>query len=377
MHFPPTVLTPDERSLRASVREFLHDERSRIGSGSTNFGGGSDREFSRRLADRGWVGMSIPTEFGGHGRTAVDRFVVVTELLAAGAPVSAHWIADRQTAPSILKFGTDAQKRCFLPRIAKAECTFCIGMSEPDSGSDLASIRTAATRTDGGWLLTGTKVWTSGAHEADFVLVLCRTSPLGENRHEGMSQLIVDLTSPGVAVNPIISMNGAHHFNEVVFDQVFVPDDLLLGEEGQGWRQVNSELAYERSGPDRWLSTYGLFRAFLGSNADTTSDAVTNAVGRIAARYRTLHNLSLSVARMIDEGGAPAAEAALVKDLGTVFEKQVAETVRDLAGISPDIDAPETEAGILADAIFSLPALTIRGGTTEILRGAAAKELIR
>ena len=150
MHFPPTVLTPDERSLRASVREFLHDERSRIGSGSTNFGGGSDREFSRRLADRGWVGMSIPTEFGGHGRTAVDRFVVVTELLSAGAPVSAHWIADRQTAPSILKFGTDAQKRCFLPRIAKAECTFCIGMSEPDSGSDLASIRTAATRTDGG-----------------------------------------------------------------------------------------------------------------------------------------------------------------------------------------------------------------------------------
>ena len=120
-----------------------------------------------------------------------------------------------------------------------------------------------------------------------------------------MSQLIVDLTSPGVSVNPIISMNGAHHFNEVVFDQVFVPDDLLLGAQGQGWRQVNSELAYERSGPDRWLSTYAVFRAFLGSNAGTTSDAVTNAVGRIAARYRTLHDLSLSVARMIDEGGAP------------------------------------------------------------------------
>ncbi len=377
MYFPPVTLSSAERALRSSVREFVRNDPTCIGSEISDFGGRSDREFSRRLAAQGWVGMSIPTQFGGHSRTAVDRFVVVTELLASSAPVSAHWVADRQTAPSILKFGSERQKFFFLPRIAKAECTFCIGMSEPDSGSDLASIRTTATRIGGGWLLSGTKVWTSGAHTADYVLVLCRTSSRGENRHEGMSQLIVDLASPGVTVNPIISMNGAHHLNEVVFDQVFVPDELLLGVEGEGWRQVNSELAYERSGPDRWLSTYGVFRAFLENDVDAASDSVVNAVGRISARYRTLHNLSLSVARMIDQGGAPAAEAALVKDLGTVFEKQVVETIRDLAGILPDISSPDVEAQNLAEAILMLPALTIRGGTTEILRSAAAKELIR
>lgn len=376
MYFAPTVLTSDERSLQIAVRAFLKDERKRHWKRSTSFGD-CNREFSRRLAAQGWVGMSIPTEFGGHGGTAVDRFVVATELLALGAPVSAHWIADRQTAPSILKFGTTEQKQRFLPAIARGECTFCIGMSEPDSGSDLASIRTSAWRVEGGWRLTGTKVWTSGAHDADFILVLCRTSSLGENRHEGMSQLILDLASPGVTINPIISMNGGHHFNEVVFDEVFVPDELMLGDEGEGWRQVNSELAYERSGPDRWLSTYGVFRAFVDASTEVPSDALSNAIGRISARYRTLHNLSLSVARMIDQGSAPAAEAALVKDLGTVFEKQVVETVRDLAGLVPDTAASETDAGILAAAVLSLPALTIRGGTTEILRGAAAKELLR
>jgi alkylation response protein AidB-like acyl-CoA dehydrogenase len=321
--------------------------------------------------------MAIPQAYGGAGGTAVERFVVVAELLAAAAPVQAHWIADRQTAPTILAFGIEAQKQRFLPAIAKAECGFCIGMSEPDSGSDLASIRTTGTKVNGGWQVTGTKVWTSGAHERDYILALCRTSPLGADRHEGLSQLIIDLRSPGVTINPIITLDGRHHVNEVVFDAVFVPDDNVLGVVGQGWRQVGSELAHERSGPDRWMSTFGVFQSFLAVHGDTDSDAVRNAVGRIAARYRTLHNLSLSVARLIDRGAAPAAEAALVKDLGTTFEKQVVETVRDLAGELPDPDAADGFVCDLAAAELILPSLTIRGGTTEILRSVAARELIR
>ncbi|MEV0083990.1 acyl-CoA dehydrogenase family protein [Saccharopolyspora sp. NPDC050642] len=376
MRFLPTSLTPAELALRAEVRAFLAEENIERHAAGAELAGGLNRDFSRRLAAKGWVGMAIPTRYGGHGRTAVERFVVVAELLSAGAPVSAHWVADRQTAPSVLAHGTEQQRQRFLPAIAAGECAFCIGMSEPDSGSDLASVRTSAVQVDGGWKVTGTKVWTSGAHVADHMLALVRTSPLGEDRHRGLSQLIIDLRSPGLRVNPIRTLDGGHHFNEVVLDEVFVPDELVLGRVGEGWKQVNSELAYERSGPDRWLSTYALFRSFLES-ADSTSDSVRDAIGRITARYRVLHNLSLSVARMIDRGAAPAAEAALVKDLGTTFEKQTAETVRALAGRVPDLASGERLARDLAATILTLPTVTLRGGTTEILRTVAARELTR
>jgi alkylation response protein AidB-like acyl-CoA dehydrogenase len=377
MRFEPTALSNGEMELRGSVRTFLARELDPNLAGSSDMGVGHDVDFSRKLAANGWVGMLIPPAYGGRGGTAVERFIVVAELLAAGAPVMAHWVADRQTAPSILAFGTEEQKERFLPAIARAECGFCIGMSEPDSGSDLASIRTAALRVDGGWQVSGTKLWTSGAHQQDYVLTLCRTSPPGERRHQGLSQLIIDLRSPGLRVNPILTLDGRHHFNETVFDSVFVPDEMVLGEVGGGWQQVVSELAHERSGPDRWLSTYRLFRSFIVTHADSSSDAVQNAVGRVTARYRTLHNLSHSIARMLDGGKVAVAEAALVKDIGTTFEKQVAETVRDLAGVHPDPDASDVLGRYLASATLTLPGLTIRGGTTEIIRGIAARELIR
>lgn len=377
MRFPPTSLSDAELALRADVRAFLDAELPRRAEPGVGIGGGHDRAFSQALAERGWVGLSIPAEYGGAGRTAVERFVVVEELLAARAPVSAHWVADRQTAPTILRFGTEDQKRRFLPAIARGECSFAIGMSEPDAGSDLAAVRTAAERDTGGWRVTGTKVWTSNAHQSDYFCVLCRTTPRGDDRHTGLSQLIVDLRGPGVTINPIVTLDGGHHFNEVVLDGVYVPDDLVLGQVGDGWRQVTSELAYERSGPDRWLSTLGVFTAFVDAARGSDSDAVRAAVGHLTARYRTLRNLSLSVARLIDGGGAPAAEAALVKDLGTTFEKEVAETARALTGPVPDPDAADPLTRTLARAILSLPSLTIRGGTTEILRTVAARELTK
>jgi alkylation response protein AidB-like acyl-CoA dehydrogenase len=370
MRFPPTTLTAQELRLRDDVRAFLDAE-------SGNLTGDHDREFSRRLAARGWVGMSIPTRYGGHDGTTVQRFVVVAELLRAGAPVGAHWVADRQTAPSILAHGTEEQKQRFLPRIARGECGFSIGMSEPDSGSDLASIRTSAHRDTGGWRVVGTKIWTSGAHLNDYVLALVRTSPPGEDRHAGMSQLIIDLHAEGVTVNPIISLDGSHHFNEVVFDDAFVPDEDVLGEVGAGWRGVTGELAFERSGPDRWMTTYRVFRAFVDARDRNDGEMAADVIGRITARYRTLYNLSLSIARMIDDAGAPAAEAALVKDLGTTFEQEVVEAVRSLTGAPADLDAADAFERTLAASVLTAPTLTIRGGTTEILRGVAARELAR
>jgi alkylation response protein AidB-like acyl-CoA dehydrogenase len=376
MIFTPTVLTPAEEQLRHEVREFLaaalpSDFRPGLG-----LGGRHDPEFSRTLAERGWVGMSIPREYGGSGATSVQRFVVVEELLAAGAPINAHWVAERQTAPTLLAFGTEEQRQWFLPRIAAGECWFSLGMSEPDAGSDLASVRTAARKVDGGWVLNGTKVWTSAAHLNHFFVVLCRTSP-AEDRHHGLSQLIVDLRAPGLKISPIPYLDGSHHFNEVVFDDVFVPDDRVLGEVGAGWHQVTSELAFERSGPDRYLSVFGLLKRFVAEHGATFDDAQRAAVGRASAKLWVIRHLSLAVARSLERGAAPAVEAALVKDIGTLYEQEVVEVLRHVAGQEIDPGAPGMFEKLLAEAVQSAPSFTLRGGTTEVLRSIAAKGLGR
>jgi len=377
MHFSTTVLTPAELELRRELRDFLAAELPADRLPGLGMASGFDRDFSKKLAERGWVGMAIPEEYGGHGRSAVDRFIVTEELLAAGAPISAHFVADRQTAPTILKFGTEEQRRWFLPRIAAGELAFSLGMSEPDSGSDLASVRTTATRDTGGWVVNGTKVWTSGAHHTDFFVVLCRTSK-EEDRHQGLSQLIVDLRAPGVTIGPIPFLNGKHHFNQVVLEDVFVPDERVLGEVGSGWHQVTSELAYERSGPDRFLSPFTLFRALVAAQErDGCPDEVAEAIGYLTAEFWTIRQLSLHVARSIDEGGAPAIEAALVKDIGTRFEQKAVELIRRVADAEVTPDQGSAFEQLLAEAVLTSPTFTLRGGTTEILRSVASKGLNR
>jgi len=375
VRFAPVTLTAEEEALREEVRAFLADELPkgtyRPGLGMS---AGHSPEFSRKLAARGWVGMAVPPQYGGHGRSPVDRFIVVEELLAAGAPVGAHWVADRQTAPTLLRFGTEDQRRRFLPPIAAGECFFSIGMSEPDAGSDLAAVRTAATKVEGGWSVSGTKIWTSGAHLNHFFVVLCRTSPLDEDRHQGLSQLIVDLAAPGLTVHPIRFLDGTHHFNEVVLEDVFVPDDMVLGEVGMGWQQVTSELSYERSGPDRFLSAWPVFEAYVAEHPGLSAER-SIPVGELAARFWTIRQLSLSVARALQRGEAPAVEAAMVKDLGTTFEQEVVAVLQTLVEGDPDPGSPSLFESLLAQSILIAPSYTIRGGTTEVLRSVAARGL--
>jgi acyl-CoA dehydrogenase len=375
---PPTELPPRAAALRADVRSFLAEERA---AGAWHpradvWLSGWDERFSTELARRGWLGMTIPTEYGGHGATALDRYVVTEELLAAGAPVAAHWVADRQIGPSLMRYGTEAQRQRYLPRIAAGQCYFGIGMSEPDSGSDLASVRTRAERVDGGWRLTGTKVWTSGAHRAHAFFALARSAPKSENRHAGLSQFIVELDSPGVQIRPIPLLTGAHHFNEVVFDSVYVPDELVLGEIGAGWHQVTSELAFERSGPERFLSTFPLLVALLGELAGTELDAGRRRdLGALVSRLWTLRRMSLAVAGSLDSGHAPELAAAVVKDLGTRFENELIDAARLLHSVPPDPGAGSGYARLLADAVLHAPGFTLRGGTNEVLRGIVARGL--
>ncbi|WP_033291843.1 acyl-CoA dehydrogenase family protein [Amycolatopsis jejuensis] len=376
MVFRPTPLTAAEERLRGAVRRFLAEELPPGHRPGLGLGGRHDPEFSRKLAARGWVGMMIPPRYGGAGASPVERFVVVEELLEAGAPITAHWIAERQTAPTLLTFGTDEQRSWFLPRIAAGECWFSLGMSEPDAGSDLAAVRTTATRRTGGWVVNGTKVWTTGAHVNHFFVVLCRTSAAGD-RHDGLSQLIVDLQAPGVRVSPILFPDGSHHFNEVVLDDVFVPDERVLGQVGSGWHQVTAELAYERSGPDRYLSIFGLLKHFVAERGAGRDDFTRAAVGRIGAKLWTIRQLSLAVARSLECGAAPAVEAALVKDVGTTFEQEVVELLRYVAGQEIDPGAAGMFEALLAECVLTSPVFTLRGGTTEVLRGIAAKGLGR
>ena len=378
---PSVALAPETETLRREVREFLAAEQAagRFEPHCDVWLSGWDERFSRELGEHGWLGMTLPTEYGGHGRTNLDRYVVTEELLAAGAPVAAHWIADRQIGPSLLRFGTEYQKQRYLPRITAGECYFGIGMSEPDSGSDLASVRTKATQVDGGWKLSGTKVWTSGAHHAHAFFALARSAPPEDrNRHVGLSQFIVELDSPGVEIRPIRLLTGAHHFNEVVLDDVFIPDELVLGEIGAGWHQVTSELAFERSGPERFLSTFPLLTALVGelaADADRLGTAGLRELGSLVTRVWTLRRLSLGIAASLSAGLPADVPAALVKDLGTRYESEVIEASRLLVSIPPDAGAEPGFARLLAEAVLHSPGFTLRGGTNEILRGVVARGL--
>ena len=355
--------------LREEVRAFLAEQ---LAAGAFVPGVDTwltrwDPVFTRALAARGWIGMTIPTEYGGHGRTFLERFVVTEELLAVGAPVAAHWVADRQAAPSLLKYGTEEQRRRFLPGIAVGEISWAIGMSESESGSDLASVRTRATRVDGGWSLNGTKLWTSGAHRAHAFFALARTEPPDPaHRHAGLSQFVVLLDSPGVTIRPILTMAGDHHFNEVILDDVFVPDDLVLGTVGDGWRQVTSELGFERSGPERFLSTYALLAAAT-DEAGAGRLPADPGIGRLAARLYGLHQMSFGVAGALQRGEDADVAAAVVKVLGTATEGDVVDLIDEMAD--------DAVLDLVRAGIMQRPGFTLRGGTTEILRGVIARGL--
>jgi alkylation response protein AidB-like acyl-CoA dehydrogenase len=375
---PQLTAIPDEdEALRPRVRALIAEHvlhrsiTERVRSWM-----GIDAEFSRALGKAGLLGLTLPTEYGGGGRGPFARYVVVEELLAAGAPVGLHWIADRQSALVILNFGTEAQKRLYLPRIARGEIFFCIGMSEPAAGSDLAAVRTRAERTSAGWRLSGQKIWTTGAHLCDYMIALVRTSGTAADRHQGLSQMIVDLKGPGVTIRGIPDATGYRDFNEVFFDEVELPADALLGREGEGWTQVNAELAFERSGPERLWSSAVLLDAWIAHLRQVgADDARAERVGGFMAQLAALRAMSIAVTGRLAAGEQPIVEASLLKDLGTGLEQAIPVAIADdLGGHPDDAVAPELRAALI-DALALAPAYSLRGGTREILRGIIARGL--
>jgi alkylation response protein AidB-like acyl-CoA dehydrogenase len=370
-------LPPEAESLRGEVRAFLAEHltdypRRRRAYTWT----GWDEAFSRRVAERGWIGLTWPARYGGGERSAFERYVVCEEMLAAGAPVAAHWVGDRQSGPLLLRFGTEAQRQAILPGVCRGETFFCIGMSEPDTGSDLASIRSRAERVDGGWRLRGTKVWTTGAQHCQYMIALLRTGASQADRQAGLSQFLVPLRTPGITVRPIRDLAGNEHFGEVTLDDAEIPHDALIGTEGDGWAQVMAELAYERSGPERYLSCHPLLTELVEVLESDHDRHAHIAVGRQVAHLATLRAMSISVAGLLEAGANPALEAALVKDVGGVFEQNLPGVAQALADREPrtDGDAGPFES-VLAELTQNAPSFSLRGGTREILRGIIARGL--
>ncbi|WP_433521429.1 acyl-CoA dehydrogenase family protein [Nocardia pseudovaccinii] len=360
--------------LRAEVRAFVHQAKIHgefvaMPNSHTAVSG----EMSRRLADRGWAGTAIPAEFGGRPRSVQEQWVIAEELLAGGVPLGGHWICDRQVGRNFLTFASRSLQERFLPAMARGELTFALGMSEPGSGSDLASIRTRASRAEGGWRISGQKVWTTRAHQADYSLVLCRTDPAAD-KGEALSQFVVDLGSPGVEIRRIPSSDGMDEYCEVFFDDVLVPDENLVGEAGSGWKQITAELSYERAWPDRYLSTLSVVEAFRESLVDDPDTAATGALGSLITRLASIRGLSWNAVELAAAGSSASSTAALAKDAGTTYEQSLLERIR-----GADHAGRRHRPGALRDTLrrgFAVsPMITVRGGTSEILRSVIGKQL--
>nr|WP_216294552.1 acyl-CoA dehydrogenase family protein [Delftia acidovorans]MCA1069621.1 Acyl-CoA dehydrogenase FadE26 [Delftia acidovorans] len=373
-----TRIPAEDEALRAEVRAFLAQAISGLPSHvRARSWGGYSAELSRQLGEKGWIGVTLPREYGGGGRSAFTRYVLVEEYLACGAPVGSHWIADRQSGPLILKYGTEAQKRFYLPRICQGEAFFCIGMSEPGAGSDLASVKTRAAPNGKGFVLNGQKIWTTNAHHCHYMIALVRTSGEAGDRHKGLSQVIVDLSLPGVTVRPITDLSGDSHFCEVFFDNVQLPPDALIGQEGQGWEQVTAELAFERSGPERLFSSIVLFDEWLAWLRATgeRSEGALRLAGRVFTELAPLRAMSVAVQDKLVRGESPIVEAALVKELGTTLEQSIAAAIADDLFAREASEVPLELLRTLNYVTEVAPSYSLRGGTRDILRGMIARGL--
>jgi alkylation response protein AidB-like acyl-CoA dehydrogenase len=325
---------------------------------------GNSPEFSAELGERGWLGMTWPTEFGGGGRSPLERFVVVEALISNGAPMASSWMADRQIGPSLFHYGTDEQRRRFLPGILAGTAMWGIGMSEPDAGSDVAAIRTSAVRDGDVFIVNGQKIWTSGAADADWLYLVARTSTEGRP-HEGLSDLIVDMHAEGITIKPIVDLTANRHFCEVFFEDVRVPVENLVGQLNGSFKQVMRQMEHERGGIDRLVSNRALYLDTL-ERLDGASALDRQAVARFETGYTVGRHMVLREVM----GQAPPGWSAITKTFCTEMEIEVANWCGSVAG-------PEAMlANRVSRAITYAPGYTIQGGTTQVLRNIMGERVL-
>lgn len=334
---------------------------------------GQDTRFAKELARRGWLGMTWPTAVGGGGRPAIERLVIYEALISGNAPVASSWFADRQIGPTLLEYGTPQQQQHWIPAIIAGEALWCIGMSEPDAGSDVASLRTSAVRDGDEWIINGQKIWTSGAQSADWCYLIARTNPTGPS-HQSLSEFVVDMRSAGVTVKPIKDMVNNQHFCEVYFDNVRVPSTNLVGTENGSFGQVMRQMEHERGGIDRLVSNRALFLDII-KRIDRQNPLVRQEIAAIETRFRIGR---LMVYREVLQQ-APKGFSAATKTFCTELEQKVASFCATVLGMESTLwEGPETQAlaARVSHNICYAPGYTIMGGTTQILRNILGERVL-
>ena len=356
--------TADQLELRERARKVAAAAVERFGRHNDSWINGFSKEFGEELAAHGWIGMTWPEEHGGGGRPPIERLIIGEELIAAGAPIAAIWFADRQMGPTLINFGTPDQQSEFLPGILSGRTTWCIGMSEPDAGSDLAALSTSAVREGDEYVVNGQKIWTSFGELADYCYLICRTDAAGPP-HKGISEIIVPMDLPGIEVRPITDLTTNRHFCEVWFTDVRVPASNLVGVEGNAFKQTMRQLEHERGGIDRLVSNRALYELAV-READRADPLVRQAMAEIEIGYRLGR---LLVTREV-LGQAPAGFSAATKCFCTEHEWRVAQFVSRVLG----------PRALLWDAVGRglayAPAYTIMGGTSDIMRNILGERVL-
>jgi alkylation response protein AidB-like acyl-CoA dehydrogenase len=357
--------TPEQVELRQQAATVAAEAVARYGRSNDSWINGYSKDFSRELAAHGWIGMTWPDNpYSGAARPAIDRLIVGEEMIKAGAPIAASWFADRQMGPALLSYGTVDQQEAFLPGIVAGESTWCIGMSEPNSGSDLASLTTSARRDGDHWEINGQKIWTSFGEVADYCYLICRTSSEGPP-HAGISEIIVAMNTPGIEVRPIKDMTTNRHFCEVFFTDVRVPVANLVGVEGNAFKQTMRQLEHERGGIDRLVSNYALY-TLARERADTADPIVRQELASLEIGYRL--GRILVVREVLHQ--APAGFSAATKCFCTEHEQRVAEFVARTLG------AEATLWDNVTRGLAYGPGYTIMGGTSNIMRNILGERVL-
>ncbi len=377
------TFTPEENAWRQEVREFIARELPPdIGAGEDAY---SDEYwpaalgFRRKLGQKGWTGIGWPKEYGGLGASIMRQVILNEEMVYNRAPLDPQAY---QVGPAIIAHGSEDLKRRFLSATAKQEIVWCQGFSEPNSGSDLASLQTRAVKDGDDYLITGSKIWTSLAHRADWIHILCRTDP-DAPKHRGITYFIADMHSPGVTIRPLVNMAGTYGFNQVFFDNVRVPRGNILGEENRGWYVATTTLANERSGivqvsgARRTLDDLAAFMRRAGpSPAVRREPAIKHRLAELAIEAAVGRNLAYRVGWMQHAGIVPFdMQASISKNFASELTQRVAQAGMQALGLYGQLLRGSRSVvldGLLPGACMGTIASTIAAGTSEVNRNIIA-----
>ncbi len=369
----------EDEAFRGEVREFLRaelPEKRPDGVEGWQFA----RGFVKKLAQRGWLTMAWPKEWGGQGADHIRQLVFNEEMALWEAP--SNDLGMDRVGPTIMLHGTDEQKQRFLPPIVRGDAVWCQGFSEPNAGSDLASLQTRAVQDGDSFVVNGSKIWTSMAHFAEWMILLARTDPEAP-KHRGISFFLLDMKSPGVSVRPLVDMLGRHTFNEVFFDNVRVPRDCLVGEQNRGWYVATTTLDFERSGIQRviggrktcdMLITYAADQVARGTTRPAYAQ-IRHRLAELVIEFEVGRMLSYRVAWLQSKGQVPNYEASVSKTFGTELAQRLARTGMELLSLNGQLPPGSPHAplqGRIESMYLNSAALTIAAGTSEINRGIIA-----